>query len=294
MKAFSRLVALAVVATYVLIVLGGLVRASGAGLACPDWPLCHGRLIPPSDPLVVIEWSHRFVAAIVTLLTVAVAISAWRLRSAHKREIPGLGLLALGLVAVQVGLGALTVRHELTAWIVVAHLGAAMGFFATLIVLAVTAMVRQPAARRRDPFRTLAICTVAATYFLVLIGGYVSASGAGLACPDWPLCYGRLVPSLTGHIGAHLLHRFAAGITGGLIIVLAAVAYRTQARRPALQAASTIAVGLLILQVILGGLNIKYRLADVVTVTHLPTAAALFATLVALPVLAHRLRESAA
>src|SRR6266849_8320204 len=159
MKGFSRLVAVAVVATYILIVLGGLVRSSGAGLACPDWPLCHGRLIPPSDPLVVIEWSHRFVAAIVSLLTVAVAISAWRLRSAHKREIPGLGLLALGLVAVQVGLGALTVRHELTAWIVVAHLGAAMGFFATLIVLAVTAMVRQPAARKRDPLRTLAICT---------------------------------------------------------------------------------------------------------------------------------------
>ncbi len=294
MRSLARLVAVAVIATYLLVVLGGLVRATGAGLACPDWPLCHGRLIPPFDPLVLIEWNHRLVASVVGLLTVAIAVSAWRLRRAGQPGLTSLGFLALVLVVVQVGLGALTVRHELTAWLVVAHLGTAMAFFATLIVLAVTTMTNQPAPRLRDPFRTLAILTVAATYGLVLIGGYVSASGAGLACPDWPLCYGRLVPSLTGHIGAHLLHRFAAGITGGLIIVLAAVAYRTQARRPALQAGSTIAVGLLILQVILGGLNIRYRLAEAVTVAHLATAAALFATLVALAVLAHRLPESEA
>jgi heme o synthase len=294
MKSFSRLVTVTVVAAYVLIVLGGLVRASGAGLACPDWPLCQGRLIPPSDPLVVIEWSHRFVAAVVGFLTVAIAVSAWRLRGAHKTAIPKLGFLALGLMVVQVGLGALTVRHELTAWIVVAHLAAAMGFFATLIVLAVTMMVGQPAARRRDPFRTLALCTVGATYLLVLIGGYVSASGAGLACPDWPLCYGQLVPSLTGQVGAHLLHRFAALLTGVLIVVTASAAYRTQTRRPGVQAASAIAVGLLIVQMILGGLNIEYRLAEAVTVAHLATAAALFATLIVLAVLASVLPESEA
>jgi len=294
MKGFSKLVAVTVVATYVLIVVGGLVRASGAGLACPDWPLCYGRLVPPLDPLVLIEWNHRLVAFIVTLLTVALALSAWRVGRSHKGAIPWLGLLALALVVLQVGLGALTVRRELTAWIVVAHLGAAMGFFATLIVLAVTAMVAQSAPRRRDPFRTLAICTVAATYLLVLIGGYVSASGAGLACPDWPLCYGQLVPSLTGHVRAHLLHRFAALLTGVLIIVTASAAYRTQTRRPELQAASAIAVGLLIVQMILGGLNIEYRLAEAVTVAHLATAVALFAILVVLAVLAHVLPESEA
>src|SRR2546428_14066225 len=78
MKGFARLASLAVVATYVLIILGGLVRATGAGLAFPDWPLCHGRLIPPPDPLVLIEWSHRFAASIVGLLTLAVAFAAWR------------------------------------------------------------------------------------------------------------------------------------------------------------------------------------------------------------------------
>ena len=311
MRGFPRLVSLAVVATYALIILGGLVRATGAGLACPDWPLCHGRLIPPLDPLVLIEWSHRFVASIVGLLTLAVAFAAWRLRRPGQQGFAGLATLALVLVVVQIGLGGLTVRHDLTAWLVVAHLGTAVAFFATLVVIVVIAMTPTPlelvlsgvetrargvagpvAARRHDPFRTLAVLTLAATYGLVLIGGYVSASGAGLACPDWPLCYGQLLPSLTGGVGAHLLHRFAAALAGALIVLIAAAAYRTQARRPQLQAASAIAVGLLILQIILGALNIEYRLADAVTTAHLATAAALFAALVVLAVLAHRLPES--
>lgn len=292
MRVFSRAVLTATIATYLLIVIGGLVRATGAGLACPDWPLCHGRFLPPFEPLVLIEWSHRLVASVVGLLTLAIAVTAWR-KLRGRVEFTRPATLALFLVAVQIALGGLTVRHELTAWLVVAHLGTAMAFFATLIVLAVTTMIGADR-RRRDPFRTLTIVTLAVTFGLVLIGGYVSASGAGLACPDWPLCYGQLLPSLSGSVGAHLLHRFAALLAGVLILTTAAAAYRTQARRPQVQAASAIAVGLLILQVILGALNIEYGLADAVTTAHLATAAALFATLVVLAVLADRLPESAA
>src|SRR5256712_4322135 len=227
MKTFGRLASAAVVATYVLIILGGLVRATGAGLACPDWPLCHGRLMPPLDPLVLIEWSHRFVASIVGILTVAVAVAAWRLRKAGQPGLVGLSGLALVLVIVQIGLGGLTVRHELTAWLVVAHLGTAMAFFATLIVIVVIAMTPSPAelvpsgvetrarggagpvaARRYDPFRTLAVLTLAATYGLVLIGGYVSASGAGLAGSGWPPVSWTMLPSLAGGGGGHFCNPF--------------------------------------------------------------------------------------
>jgi len=280
MRRFLTLALSATITTYVLIVLGGLVRATGAGLACPDWPLCHGRLIPPLQGLILIEYSHRLVASVVGLLTLAVAVSAWR-----HRIFPAHAALAVLLVGVQIVLGGLTVRTELSAWLVVAHLGTAMAFFATLVSLTARAWLRdQPAQRTR--FRALVFATLAATFGLVLLGGYVSATEAGIACPDWPLCYGQILPSITGAVAVHMLHRFAAAFVGLLIILTAAAAYRTQRGRSDVQATSAIAVGLLVLQVLLGALNVEYRLASGVTTSHLATAAALFATLVVLVVLA--------
>jgi protoheme IX farnesyltransferase len=288
-----RLIVSGLIATFVLIVLGGVVRATGAGLACPDWPLCHGRLIPPLEPLVLVEWFHRLAASAVGVLTLAAAVVIWRDRPT-RAALGAPALLAVLLLAVQVVLGGLTVLRLLSPWLVVAHLGTAMAFFAVLVVLAVLALTPGPAGARRtpDPFRRWATATAVVTYGLVLVGGYVSATGAGLACPDWPLCYGQLLPVLRGRVGTHLLHRFAAVAAGTLIVVTAWVAARTQGRRPVLQATSAVAVGLFVLQVLLGALNIEYELADAVTVSHLATAAALLGVLVALAVLAHRVPEA--
>lgn len=290
MKSFARLVLATTVATYFLIVLGGVVRATGSGLACPDWPLCDGRWIPQLAGPMLIEYSHRLVASVVGFLTLAIAVQTWRLWEA--RALRGLSTLALLLVGVQIILGGLTVQSELSQWVVVAHLGTAMAFFATLIVLATLAVVGAKSVPGRDVrFRRLAVFTAIATYMLVLLGGYVSASGAGLACPDWPLCTGELLPPLRGAVGVHVVHRFAAALVSVLIIATTFAAYRLW-RRPLLQATSAIAVSLLILQVFIGALNIEYRLAPGVTTAHLANAAALFATLIVLAVLASRVYES--
>ena len=137
------------VAAYLLILLGGLVRISGSGMACPDWPLCHGRLIPPLEGPVLIEYAHRLVAASVSVLVLATAAAAFVVR----RSVPlagGTALAVLGLVAVQIGLGGLTVKMDLTPALVTTHLGVAMLFLAGLLAQAVIAL-RGPAGRIPAP-----------------------------------------------------------------------------------------------------------------------------------------------
>ncbi len=285
-RRFARLSFVTAIASFFLVVLGGLVRASGAGLACPDWPLCHGRLIPPFEGLVLIEYGHRLAASLVGLLTVGLTAMAWRWfrRGPEVRT----ATLALVLVGVQVALGGLTVRGHLSPWLVVAHLGTAMAFFATIVSLSASALLHDTPIRPQPQFAMLSRLTVLATFALILMGGYVSASGAGLACPDWPLCYGQVLPALTGPVAVHLLHRFAAVVLGALIVGTAVLAYRTQPLQPQLVAATVIAVTLLVVQIVLGALNVELRLATAVTTAHLATAAALFAVLVVLVVLSDR------
>src|SRR5437870_10080186 len=95
MRAYRALALAAAVGVYLLILLGGLVRLSGAGLACPDWPLCHGRLVPPLEGAVLIEYGHRMMAAAVSLPVVATAVAAFRVRAL----VPRAGAMALWVLA---------------------------------------------------------------------------------------------------------------------------------------------------------------------------------------------------
>ena len=136
---FTRLAWLTAVCTYLLIVLGAIVRITGSGMGCGDhWPLCNGGLFPSLGNLgMLIEWSHRLVAALLSVLVVALAGYAWWLRRETALDRPGLAAYAaLGLLALQVALGAVTVKLALPAWTVILHLGTAMLLLATLIVAA--------------------------------------------------------------------------------------------------------------------------------------------------------------
>ena len=117
----TRLARIAVLCTFGLVVLGAVVRSTGSGLACPDWPLCHGRILPPLQPHVLLEWSHRAVALGVSLLCAALAVRI-AVGAALRRTLGGWMALALGLLALQVVLGALTVWKLLHFSVVPLHL----------------------------------------------------------------------------------------------------------------------------------------------------------------------------
>ncbi|MDP3768869.1 MAG: COX15/CtaA family protein, partial [Dehalococcoidia bacterium] len=160
-----RWLALATVAvTYALVVLGGVVRATDSGDACPDWPRCHGELLPPLEADVLIEFSHRLVASIVGLLVLALAVAAWRWR----RDVPVIvwgATVAVGLVVAQIILGGMTVLNDLSSSLVTAHLALATTLLATLLVVALASLPAPQAEGRAQresvvSFRNLALVAV--------------------------------------------------------------------------------------------------------------------------------------
>lgn len=205
-RRFTRLAWTAATFTYLLIVLGAIVRITGSGLGCGEqWPLCRGRLLPPLDLPTLIEYGHRLTALVVSLLVLAVAASAWWLRRVSRVSQSGRAngpiplpaelaparpsvapYLALGLLVLQVALGAVTVRLRLPAWTVILHLGTAMLLLATLIVVA-----RGPRGGA-PPWRERGI--VALGFVTVLFGALTANLGAASACLGFPLCNGQLVP----------------------------------------------------------------------------------------------------
>ena len=288
MKAFRLLTVAAALVTYALVVLGGVVRVLGSGLGCPDWPLCHGRLLPPLNLHAIIEYSHRTTASLASaliVLTAAVALLAWRKR----RDIVIPAMVALGLLVAQVVLGAITVRLELPPMIVLAHLATAMALLAAVCVTAVAASVARPTTATDRASVPLARAAAAGTYLLILSGSLVVGSGASSSCAAWPLCGGGFSLSFEGYPAIQLLHRGLAAAIGVLIIVsLFALLNRHRVQR-AVRATVALTLAALAFQVAVGAAVVTLHLPAALRGLHLALASAVWAGTVVLAVLADRL-----
>ncbi|HEV2012643.1 MAG TPA: heme o synthase [Candidatus Dormibacteraeota bacterium] len=288
MKAFRALSVATALVTYALVVLGGVVRVSGSGLGCPDWPLCHGRLLPPLNLHAIIEYSHRTTASLTSLLVVLTAVvawSAWR----HRRDIVIPAMIALALLAVQVVLGAITVRLELPPMIVLAHLATAMALLGAVCVTAVAALLPVPAgAVDRLSIRRTRLAA-AGTYLLILSGSLVVGSGASGACDAWPLCGGGFSFALDGLPAIQLLHRGVAAAIGLLIVISLLSVLARHRRQPAVRATVALTLAALAFQVAVGAAVVALHLPAALRGLHLALASAVWAGTVVLAVIASRL-----
>ena len=279
MSRFAKLAVAASIATYVLIVVGGLVRATDSGLGCPDWPLCFGAWVPPPDLHAWIEHSHRLVAALAVGPLVG-AVGLITVFSARRRDRVLLfaALAASALVIAQALLGAQVVIQQLRAELVTLHLAMA------LTVLAVTIAIADRAAH--GPFPRLARGvpvglvngTGLAIFAQMLLGSWVSGTGAGLAFSDFPLMDGGIWPaSIVGGQLVQAAHRGLAVVVA-LLVVWMAYRVRRTSTAPYPRRLAALAVLLVAIQLGLGAANVWSRLSALFVIPHLAVGAALWAT----------------
>lgn len=282
MKTLARLSLAAVAVAYGEVMLGSWTRINGAGMTCPDYPLCHGEFIPSMGGGTVWEWTHRLTAAILSVLVIAVLVTAWRRRGDAAFVKPA-GLVIAGLFAFQVFLGAATVHLSNSPISVVWHWGTAMAFVASLTCMAIfsfTADARVRGASRRQLALTGILGGTAMVAFITMcVGAYVSSSGAGLACIDIPGCAGNVVVYTPGQ-AVQMLHRFIAAACLLTAVISFALVWATRASAH-VRAAATVGLALVFVQVLLGLLNVALRLPIDLREAHAANAALVFLAFVA-------------
>ena len=305
--------------TFIVIIVGAYTRLTDAGLGCPDWPGCYGRMIIstqadyiaeaqafwPERPLqqdkAWIEMAHRYIAGLLGLMILAIAVLAWAGKPAPRIRCLTGGLLLL--VVFQALLGMWTVTLLLKPFIVALHLLGGMAIIGLLHWL--TLELRPAPGPEPAPagfnLRPWAVAALLVLILQIALGGWTSTNYAALACPDFPACQGKLWPPMDfgeafvlwrglgvdyeggvldgpARTAIHMSHRIGAIITAAALLALALPALRANTTRPAARAL----LGLLFIQLSLGIANVVFNLPLMVAVAHNGVAALLLLSVVTL------------
>jgi heme A synthase len=301
--AFRRLVLATAVATFVLIIVGGIVRVSDSGLGCGPggsgfhgWPLCKGDVVPGVDLNSVVEYTHRALAGAVSLMILGLVVLSWR----RHRPFLGVTVALMLLILAQAGLGGATVEENLEEALVAAHLGLAMLLLGGLLYLWRGAEGVRP--QTGGP-RLLAVAASAAVFCTVVAGGYMAGTqnygradyqlgdGAHHACgKEFPSCNGDFMPfGQSRLVDIHLTHRAFMYLASVLLIALIVVSLR---RRVAVPYALAL-IGLLLAQILVGALNVWLDEYEWLIVLHLTLGTLLWATTLGLTLQVSPARERA-
>ncbi|MGI9146719.1 MAG: COX15/CtaA family protein [Chloroflexota bacterium] len=266
---------------FLVLVMGAAVTNTGSAEGCGrSWPLCNGQFVPEFTVATAIEYSHRAVTGLEGLLVVAltaVMLRLWR----KEREVVVLALLMVLTLSLQAGLGAGAVLAPQSPLLLATHFGVSLVAFASTFLSAAVAFerTREAAAPRRQAvpsnFRQWVIGVSLYVLGVVYLGAYVRHAGISLACADWPLCNGQLVPSLAGPSGIVFTHRLAA-----LGVILLLIWLARQARVVGIGSrAAVVTLGLGVLQALSGGAVVWSQLGLFSTLAHAGIMALLFAGL---------------
>jgi cytochrome c oxidase assembly protein subunit 15 len=297
--ALHRFAVVAAAATFVLVFAGGLVTSTGSAMAVPSWPLDAGHLIPQQwGAGVLFEWGHRAIAGTVTILTLTLALWAWMVE--RRAWVRFTALAACGLVVVQAVLGGITVLLNLPLAVAVTHAMTGQAFFCLMVALALFTSPRwettAPMARApgRAPLTPLAAAATVVIYLQIIVGALMRHMHAGLAIPDFPLAFGRLVPPMFSvAIAVNFAHRCGAVVVTAMVLWTVARALRQYGDEPWLRRPALGLVVLLATQIGLGAATVLSRRAVLPTTSHVAVGAAVLATCLALTLRAWHLERGA-
>ncbi|GAB4361806.1 MAG: hypothetical protein Kow00128_00940 [Deltaproteobacteria bacterium] len=274
---------------FLLLVWGNLVAGLKAGLACPDWPLCHGRVLPPFRLDIYMEFLHRVLAAVAGIALLALAHVRFRAYRGGARAVP---VLAVLLLAGEVAMGALVVLLELPVQLTTVHFLAGLLLFLLAYYMMAFDGVAAPPAFAAGGYSALFLGMAALLLLLAALGAYVRHVGAGLALPDWPTSLGSLIPSaLTGGVLIQFSHRVLSVLVL-LTVVALVIATRLDPHLLRYRRHATALLLLLLAQVAVGGLVVLSKLYFLSTGLHLAVALAMLLLLGRMWILEVRDREA--
>lgn len=276
--------------TYLLIVIGGIVRITGSGLGCPDWPTCYGQWIPPMRMDAILEYTHRLAASFTSPLILACAVVAWwRYRPVKLISAPLLAVVAL--LGIQGLLGGIVVLLETPPDLVALHMGNALLIQAAIILPAVVAhqMVTRPGIALKlafqGSFARLTLWTLVVIFAVLVTGAIVVGTRSTFACLGWPLCSGQLIPSQL-HAWIQMGHRALVAVAAVMVVAVTLKARRLKAvSSRTIRLTANLAAGLFFTQVIIGALKVNLIFPTVLMGMHVAVAAAVWAALIALAVM---------
>ncbi|HLB25216.1 MAG TPA: COX15/CtaA family protein [Nitrospirota bacterium] len=265
-----------VVLFFLLLVWGNLVAGMKAGLGCPDWPLCHGRVLPPLRLDVYMEFMHRVIAAAATGF---LAVLAFRRLKAYRGVAKAVPVTAAGLVAAEVVIGGFVVLFELPVQLTTVHFMVGLVVFSLVLYMAWFDGAVRPPRLSSGGVPMLFLVMAAAVFFQAALGAYVRHSGSGLACPDFPACLGGFLPPVMDtRVLAHLSHRLLAY----MILLTAAALYLSTALSGRLRGSQGGALLLLFLvagQIVVGAIVVLSKLYFMAAAAHLAVALAMLVVL---------------
>lgn len=279
----------ATVMSYLVVTMGGLVCITGSAMGCPDWPGCYGQIIPPMRIDSIIEYMHRFSAALAGPFVLASSILGWRkyrqLRWVSRPPVAAV----LFMLAVAI-FGRLAVLRGLSPGVAAIDLGSALVTLALMVLATVAAFHHQgrPVESQRLSFRNplagLALSTLVAMFLMLVSGVLVAESGSIARCVGWPLFNREVAPVAPG--GLALARELISAVTGLLLVAVVIQAWRRRGNHAATVPVATAMGILFLMEVVIGAIMAINGISGLLTVAYVATAVAAWALIVALAMLA--------